>query len=367
MRCIHLILLACLASVVVVAQSNESAKVFPGADWERFPSPDAAGYDGARLDALRTWLKTFNTTAMIVSKGGKIVFEYGDTARVSKVASVRKSVLAMLFGKYVAEGRVDLDKTVKQLGLDDKQPFLPVEEGATLRQLLAARSGIYLPSGNEELTSLSPRRGSQSPGSYFQYQNWDFNAAGTAFEKLTGRDLYDALEADLTRPIGTQDFVRSRQTKLSSLPDSIHPEYAMYLSTRDMARLGLLMLRGGMWNDQRLIPADWCRAITTLVTPLADIHPGQLGAATWSRRWGYGLLWWVWDAPNAVGAITGPYEGAYTAMGAFGQYITVLPVLDLVIAHKVDFDEDERLKRPIKEVASHEYDAILQMVIAALK
>jgi CubicO group peptidase (beta-lactamase class C family) len=361
------ILLAWLTSgALFSAQSPQPRATFPGKDWERVASPESAGFDAARLEALRAWLKTFNTTSMVVSEGGRIVFEYGDTSRVSKVASVRKSVLAMLFGKYVAEGKVDLDKTVKQLGLDDKLPFLPVEEGATLRQVLAARSGVYLPSGNEELTSVSPRRGSYSPGSYFQYQNWDFNAAGTAFEKLTGKDIFDALESDLARPIGMQDFDRARQRKISS-PDSVHPEYAMYLSTRDMARLGLLMLRGGTWNEKRLIPQDWCRTITTLITPLADIHPAPFGAATWSRRWGYGLLWWVWDAPNAVGAITGPYEGAYSAMGAYGQYITVLPVYDLVVAHKVDFDEDERLGRPVRQVGIHEYDTILQMVMAASK
>ena len=56
----------------------------------------------------------------------------------------------------------------------------------------------------------------------------------------------------------------------------------------------------------------------------------------------------------------------FTAMGAYGQYITVLPVLDLVVAHKVAFDEeDERQGRPIAQVAPYEYDAILQMIIAA--
>jgi hypothetical protein len=54
------------------------------------------------------------------------------------------------------------------------------------------------------------------------------------------------------------------------------------------------------------------------------------------------MLWWVWDAPNWPGVVTGPYQGAYTAMGANGQYIAVLPAMNLVLAHKVDFDEDGR-------------------------
>ena len=52
------------------------------------------------------------------------------------------------------------------------------------------------------------------------------------------------------------------------------------------------------------------------------------------ETFGYGYMWWVWDGSTAVGA----YRGAYTARGAFGQFITVLPELDLVIAHKTDPD-----------------------------
>jgi hypothetical protein len=78
------------------------------------------------------------------------------------------------------------------------------------------------------------------------------------------------------------------------------------------------------------------------------------------------MLWWVWDTPNIPGTATGPYQGAFTAMGAHGQYITVLPLLELVVAHQVAFDEeDERQGRPIAEVAPDDYDAILQMIIVA--
>jgi CubicO group peptidase (beta-lactamase class C family) len=185
----------------------------------------------------------------------------------------------MLYGKYVFDNTIDIDKTVKQLGLDDKQPFLPMEEKATLVQLLAARSGIYLPQ-REHPESLSawdqgrymPPRGSAYPGSQFVYNNWDFNAAGTAFEKLTHKGIYEALQTDLAVPIGMQDYAVAKQKKYDS-PDSVHPEYAMYLSTRDMARLGLLMLDSGVWNGKTIVPGDWVRYITTLQTPFHDIYP----------------------------------------------------------------------------------------------
>ncbi len=332
--------------------------VFPGREWEK-AQPEAEDYSSAKLAVLRAWLKTQQTTAAHVSIRGRVVFEYGDVERVTKIASVRKSVLSMLYGKYVAQGKIDPNATVEQLGLVDVEPFLPIERGATLQHLLTARSGIYLPTANEELSTLSPRRGSQAPGTYFQYQNWDFNAAGTAFEKLTGKDIFVALEEDLAKPLGMQDFDRTRQRKNNEMPITKHPEYAMYLSTRDMARLGLLMLADGRWRNQQVMPNGWAGQITTLVTHAEELHPMGVGAfRTQIGRWGYGMLWWVWDAPAWPGTLTGPYQGAFTAIGANGQYITVLPAMGIVFAHKVDFDEDGS-----RHISPSEFHTILQMVV----
>jgi CubicO group peptidase (beta-lactamase class C family) len=201
------------------------------------------------------------------------------------------------------------------------QPFLPIEKEAMLYDLLTARSGIYLPTANGALTDLSPRRGPQVPGTYFQYQNWDFNAAGTAFEKLTGRNIFVALEEDLANSIGMQDFDRSRQRKNSEVPITKHPEYAMYLSTRDMARIGLLMLADGNWHGKQVIPKGRAGRITTLVTPSHEIHPPSLAYPTQIAHWDYGMLWWAWDAPVWPGTLTGAYQGAYTAIGATARIL----------------------------------------------
>lgn len=345
--------LACL----LISVSAFAQIVYPQKDWQR-TKPEDVGYSSAKLEVLRAWLKTQKTTALHVSVQGRVIFEYGDVALVSKVASIRKSVLAMLFGNYYQAGKVDVTKTVEELGLQDVEPFLAIERNATLLHLLTARSGIYHASGNEELTSSSPRRGAQAPGTYMQYQNWDFNAAGTAFEKITGKGIFAALETDLAKPLGMQDFDVKKQKKNSSMPDSVHPEYAMYLSTRDMARLGLLMLADGAWGEKQVMPKGWSGRITTLVTPHQEMHPVPLSLRTRPGLWGYGTLWWVWDAPVWGNIVTGPYQGAYSAMGAFGQYITVLPAMNVVIAHKVDYEKDGT-----PQVTPSEFHTILQMII----
>lgn len=367
-RVLALALLIGFGASALAAQP--STAVFPGKDWERVTAPEAVGFSSRRLEALRTYLSTLDTTAMMVVCGGRVLFEYGDVTRLSYLASVRKSVLAMLYGNYVAAGKIRLDRTLRDLGLEDVGGLLPLEQKATIEHLLTARSGVYHPASNPgDSTAFAPPRGSQRPGSYFLYNNWDFNAAGAIFERLTGRDIYDALETDLARPIGMQDFDRSRQQKSGDSKRSQFLAYHMWLSTRDMARLGYLMLREGNWAGRQLIPRDWARKIVSLVTPLAQLNPlVQREAAYGSGQlWGYGYMWWVWDAPGN----RGPMAGAYSAMGAYGQYITVLPALDLVVAHKTDPQQPPSAPaaagekpRP-RSVSGSEYFAALNLLIAA--
>ncbi|MBP1596255.1 MAG: beta-lactamase [Acidobacteria bacterium] len=345
-------------------QSEAKAPAFPGKTWVRIEKPETAGYSSVRLNALRAWLESIDTTAMVVSVGGRSLFEYGDVSHLSYLASVRKSLLAILYGKYVENGTIQLNKTLRDIGLTDVDGLLPTEQAATIEHLITARSGVYHPASNSgDSTASAPPRGSQRPGTYYLYNNWDFNAAGAAFEKLTGLDIYDALESDLAKPIGMQDFDRSKQRKSGNAKQSQHMAYHIWISARDMARVGLLMLRGGRWEDRQVVSGDWVRRISSLVTPLNEMNPPSYRSLGTGNRWGYGYMWWVWDAPNSPG----PFQGAFTGMGAGGQYITVLPQLDMVVAHKTDIDQvsPHGPGQRRRAVTGTEYDAILRLLIVA--
>lgn len=309
------------------APTAAAARVYPGVEWARPTDPQAAGYCQDGLDLVTAKAKTLPTTAMMAVAGGRVVYEYGDVTTVSYLASVRKSVLAMLFGNYVASGKIKLDETLAELKIDDIGGLTDAEKQATIADLLGARSGVYHAASNagDDLASAPPR-GSQKAGTYFLYSNWDFNALGTIFEQETGQSIYDALERDLVRPIGMQDFDRSTHRRNGDATRSVHLAYHMNFSTRDMARLGYLMLREGSWNGRQIVPRDWTKRIVSVVTPVSEMNP----PGNRKGPFGYGYLWWVWDGEAAQG----PFKGAYTGRGAVGQYITVLPVLDLVIAHK---------------------------------
>ena len=301
--------------------------VFPGEEWERISDPTSVGYSVEGLARATAYTDDQNTHAVMAIVGGRVLWEHGDVERVSYVASVRKSVLAMLYGRYVSDGTIDLDKTLADMGMDDVGGLLEIERRATIRHLISARSGIYHAASNPgDSSAYAPARGSQKPGTYYLYNNWDFNAAGGAFEKATRRNIFDALQTDLATPLGMRDFDRSRHEKGGDLDASRYPSYHMHFSTRDMARIGYLMLREGNWNGRQLVPRDWTKQIVSVVTPVEEMNP----EAYREGPFGYGYMWWVWDGDAA----SGPLEGAYTGIGAYGQHITVLPTLDMVVAHK---------------------------------
>jgi CubicO group peptidase (beta-lactamase class C family) len=335
------------------AAAKAPVAVYPGAEWDRIDEPEKAGWSSEKLAAVLERVEALPTTGLVVVHRGRVLLEYGDVVELSYLASVRKSVLAMLYGNYVVNGKVRLDKTLAELGISDHGGLTPQELEATIADLLSARSGVYHPASNSgDNLADAPPRGSQKHGAYFLYSNWDFNALGTIFEQETGRNIYDALETDLARPIGMQDFKRAAQIKSGNLKVSMHPAYHMWLSTRDMARLGYLMLREGDWAGRQVVPRDWVRKITAPVTRLPDMNPPFMREG----RVGYGYLWWIFDGPWGQG----PFLGAYTGMGAGGQYITVLPRLDLVVAHKTN-----RFRTKNRSVSGGQYFELLDRIVAA--
>ncbi|MBI2401797.1 MAG: serine hydrolase [Gemmatimonadetes bacterium] len=316
---------AAAAPAIAVCPSLEP--VFPAAEWQTIERPECAGWSAAGLAQVRERLSQMATTGFMAVVGGRVLVDYGDVQVISYLASVRKSVLSMLYGIYVARGVIDLDQTLGQLGIDDHGGLTAEERQATVRHLLSARSGIYhaASNGGDDAASAPPR-GSQRPGAYYLYNNWDFNALGTIFEQRTGKNIYDAVGEHLAGPLQMQDWDRSIQRKSGDSTRSRHLAYHINLSTRDMARIGYLMLRNGNWAGTQIVPRAWVTESTRATTRVLEMNPPR-------RRqgpFGYGYLWWVFDRPELGPA----YQGAFTGLGAVGQQILVMPALDLVVAHK---------------------------------
>jgi len=121
-------------------------------------------------------------------------------------------------------------------------------------------------------------------------------------------------------------------------PESIHPAFLFEISARDLARFGLLYLRHGRWEDKQIIPEDWVEKSTHAneMVKFGDIEEG-----------GYEYLWWVEYGGKYLPDATLP--GMYSARGAGGHYVLVIPSLDLVIVHRVDNDAPTRDVKSVTE------------------
>jgi len=321
------------------AWNAASPPIFPGETWQRYASPEEAGWSSASLDAAMEAGSQLGGDALFVVYNGAVLAEWGQTARRMNVHSVRKSLMSALYGIAVAEGKIDISASVGALGIDEITPLTETEKSATVADLLETRSGIYLPAAYESRSMKRgrPERGSHAPGSFWYYNNWDFNALGTIYNQQTGSDLFRDFETRLARPTGMQDF-SLRHTFYRGDPDvSHHPAYLYRLTARDMARFGLLFLNEGRWRDSQLIPADW-------VAESTRAHVQR------ERGGGYGYMWWTFARRLKE-------LGTYAALGNRGQTIIVVPAARLVLVHKANTADGHRV----------ETGDIVEVLVAILK
>jgi CubicO group peptidase (beta-lactamase class C family) len=332
-------------AAVLLASPAAAETAWPSPGWVRI-DPAAGGWSVEGLTRAGDYARSLNPTAVMVVQGGRVVAEWGDVTRKVNVRSVRKSLLGALYGIQVAEGRIDLGRTMGELGIDDNPPSLTeAEKRATVRDLLMSRSGVYHGAAYEaaEMKALRPARGSHPPGEFWYYNNWDFNALGTIYERLTGERIFESFARRIAGPIGMQDFSAADGWYITEA-SSVHPAYAMRLSARDLARVGWLVLNQGQWNGRQIVPAAW---VTESTRPLSPVPGGRLA---------YGYLWWMPPDGTHLSDVLGP---AHFALGNGGQVIAVMPSRQLVVVQVVDVPEGR------ERVQAREVFELLRRIVAA--
>lgn len=339
-----------LALLLLIAGSGlaQQRSWYPRAQWNTVDAPEDFGYSSELLAAAQEYAGTIDTAAVMIVVDGFVLYEWGETTTKYNVHSIRKSFLSALYGIHVEEGNIDLSLTMERLGVNDNEPSLSeVELQATIHDLLKARSGIYHPALYETagMAARRPARHSHAPGTFWYYNNWDFNALGTIFRNLTRTDLYREFKRRIGDPIGMQDFNPDTDGAYFMGDDSVYPAYPFRMTARDMARLGLLFLCMGEWRGRQIVPRDW---VADTVTSYSDA--GDSG--------GYGYMWWVAANGKHLPNVT-LEDGAYSARGAGGHYILVIPSREMVIVHRVNTDA------PGQSVGSDEFGTLVKMILDA--
>jgi CubicO group peptidase (beta-lactamase class C family) len=346
-------------SAAAVAEPMAIEENFPGASFET-TTPEAAGWSAETLEQAKSWsLAVAPTAAVMIIQHGRIVAQWGDVAAKTELFSVRKSLLSALIGIAVDRRKIDTRATLASLGIDDNAPSLTADEKtATVADLLKARSGVYHPTLYEtpEMARQRPARGSHPPGTFWYYNNWDFNTLGFIYERATGQEIFTAFKQQIADPIGMLDYKPSDGRYVRG-PESDHPAYPIRMSAQDLARFALLYLHEGRWKDRQIVPADWVRQSTQSYSQaLAERGPGM----------GYGYLWWI-GFPSDIGAPTVRMPpNSYFALGNEGQYAVVIPAYDLVIIHRIDGDPPVAPKGPRKPPPTlHQMARLLWLILSA--
>ncbi len=295
-----------------------------------------------RLEEAACCAEKVGSAAVLVLHEGREVFSYGDISKKYMCHSIRKPLLGALYGIYTNRRKIDINTTLEDLSIDDIPPSLTHnEKQAAIRNLLMSRSGVYHTAAGEVISMerARPERGSHRAGTFFYYNNWDFNALGTIFMKLTGKDIFQTFYEEIAVPIGMEDFTPEDCTYSYEYSKSEHPAYFFRMSTRDLARFGLLYQQDGRWKGKRIVPKRWIRESTSVYS---DITYGGDP---------YGYLWRI--IPESAGLGRGFY---HTGLGV--HLLAVLPDRGLVLVHRVDTDKQFDITWP-------EIKTLMEMIVSA--
>jgi CubicO group peptidase (beta-lactamase class C family) len=188
-----------------------------------------------------------------------------------------------------------------------------------------------------------PARGSHTPGTFWYYNNWDFNALGAILEKKTGLKIGEAFYRRIAKPIGMQDFQPDDVYYLGG-PTSVHSAHMFEITARDLARFGLLYLRHGRWNKQQIVPEAWIEK-STHANEMLKVNGVEVG--------GYEYLWWVEYGGVHFPEVSIP--GMFSARGVGGHYLLIIPSLDLVIVHRVDNEPSVKDSKTVAEMTDRDF------------
>jgi len=240
--------------------------------------------------------------------------------------SITKSYTAMAIGRAIELGYLsmtDLDKPVLSfLDKIDRTNLTAGADSITLHDALHMCSGVRLDADKVAAFHKIPERlkGQKQIQAYLEssapipsaprkkkYQPADPAMAIQVLEAVVPGTAEDFIRNELFAPLGITNY--HWQADLSGLPKSAA---GSSLRSRDMLKMGLLVLNSGKWDGQQLIPAAFIeRATSPLVHSYGNSH--------------YGYFWWVSDTQ-----INGQTYTVIQGRGAGGQFIFIFPELELV-------------------------------------
>jgi CubicO group peptidase (beta-lactamase class C family) len=346
-----------------------------------------AGMDPDKLDLLRQEQESLygeHSWSIVVVRHGYLVREfYTHNVLIPTrfdVWSGTKSFTGTAWGLLLEDSRqgrlpngqrVDLDSPAYSFIPEGHPLSDPRKERITVRHLLTMTSGIPgqaagvvgMPTATEHgpfehaLGRCPNRYGkwadrlSGEPGTCWDYSDPAFAHLALAFAHLAGREMSDYLQERVFAPIGIENLSWDVQGGSGFLGPHTNAHTGVHVSARELARFGYLMLHGGVWEGQPLVPRWWIELATQTSQ---DLNPS------------YGYTWWVNTRDTRWPGIP---RDAFALEGFRTNRCYVVPSLDLVVARvasgpprpgpdlPADWDEQRFLENILAAIVPHEEGA----------
>ncbi|WP_025619493.1 serine hydrolase domain-containing protein [Salinispora cortesiana] len=309
-----------------------------------------------RLHELRQTGQADGLHAIVAVRGGKTLLEYygagedfawGDSQGVVEfgpetlhdLRSVTKSVTVLLYGIALGEGLVPPPTEpllprfpqYPDLAADPQRARLTVEHALTMSLGLEWCEDLpYNSPGNAEIAmELAPDRYRyilerpilEPPGVRWTYCGGATALLGRLIADGTGLSLPQYGQDVLFAPLGIGRF-----EWMAGSDGVASAASGLRLAPHDFARIGELVLAGGVWDGQRIVPADWVR---TMLQPRLPTN--------WAGQYGY--QWYVESIAEHL---------VVAAMGNGGQRLYILPELDLTVAITAgNYDDPDQWRAPL--------------------
>ena len=303
---------------------NRVVEMGEGLQW-----PEAWDYNKEEISsALRTRLEGNNSIAFTVIQHDSLRYEtyWGIGSRTSRTNSfsMAKSVVGMLIGIAIQDGYIEsIDQKITDFIPEYDRPGDHFNQEVSIKHLLTMSSGMdwhedyYNPFGitaeayftknlNDLMLSIDF---TEKPGERWDYQSGSTQLMGLIIERATEKTLSEYLSTKLWKPLNGTDAAEWTIDK----EGGIEKAYCCLNSNAlDFARFGQLYLDQGNWNGKQLIDSAF---VTATLSPDLEAH--------------YGYSWWLYETQYKY--------PAYAMRGVNGQYVIVIPALDLVavrLGHK---------------------------------
>ncbi|WP_062493273.1 serine hydrolase domain-containing protein [Paenibacillus sp. 32O-W] len=325
-------------------------------DDSNLPQGSAAenGMDIARLEALASQLPEWGMRDVVVVRHGQLVWEWhaaGDD-RLAAIYSCTKSILSALVGIAIGQGILaGPEQPAAELLPELAEAADERKRAITIGHLLTMTSGLEWPDFDKPYRRMKASADwvryvaetplAHAPGQVFAYNSGGSHLLSAILTRATGESALAFARKHILDKLGVRDVRWNDHGGINEGGTGIH------MSSRDLAKFGLLYLQGGRWGGEQLVPEWWVRAsLSPKHKGLMNYEPPIYGQ--------YGYHWWISERS------ANRWADCPFAFGYGGQCLFIVPPADLVVVVR---------KRPAgrnQAILSHRvlFDGIAEAVLS---